>query len=215
MRTLSELLKNRIAELGFQDIKECARSFDIPYELLRKVISDGHLPKDKTLQLYAEKLGLDLGELIATTYRQRAPNHVHHLFRGPAPQTDAESRLAPVLGRAACGPWLESYVSETDVFEPTEAADADAFFVIAEGDSMVGGHIPPGALLLVSPAAPVRNGNVVLARLADDEFTVKTFYRQAGGTTILQPMNPAYEPIMVPPEEPLNVLRITEVRIKL
>ncbi len=215
MDTLADILKTRIQELGFQDIKECARRHDIPYELLRKVISDGHLPKDKTLQLYADKLELELGELISTTYRQRAPSNVTHLFRAVGADPTAESRLAPVLGRAACGPWLESYESETDVYEPVEQGDPDAFFVIAEGDSMVGGHIPPGALLLVSPSAPVSNGKVVLARLGAEEFTVKTLHRQADGATILQPMNPAYEPIVVPQGAAISVMRITEVRIKL
>ena len=104
---------------------------------------------------------------------------------------------------------------EPDTFEPVDVSDPDAFFVIAEGDSMVGGNIPPGAHLLVSPSAGVHNGNVVLARSGDDEFTVKTYFRQGGGTTILQPMNPAYEPIVVKPKEPLAVFRVVEIRIKL
>lgn len=215
MDTLADLLKSRIHELGFTDIKECARRYEIPYELLRKVISDGHIPKDRTLLLYAEKLGLDAGELISTAYRQKAPNQVQHLFRRGAATAIEGTRLAPVLGRAACGAWLESYVSETDRFEPVDEGDKDAFFVIAEGESMIGGNIVPGALLLVSPEAPVHNGKIVLARSGEDEFTVKTYHRQAGGVVILQPMNPAYEPIVVPPGNPLTVMRITEVRIKL
>ena len=69
MKTIATLLKNRIQQLGYTDIKECARKFDLPYELLRKVISNGHIPKDKTLLLYADTLGLDRTELISTAYR--------------------------------------------------------------------------------------------------------------------------------------------------
>jgi hypothetical protein len=82
MKTIAEVLRKRIRELGFEDIKECARKFDVPYELLRKVISDGHLPKDKTLLFYAEQFGLNAAELITTVYRQRAPAHLQHLFEG-------------------------------------------------------------------------------------------------------------------------------------
>ena len=216
MMTLAEVLKRKIQELGYADLKECARARDIPYELVRKVISDNHLPKDKTLLLYAEKLGIEPQVLLSAAYRQRAPSEMRHLFsaRQPAPAGGGASRLAPVLGKAACGEWLESFSVESDAYEPIEAGDEEAFFVIAEGDSMIGGNIPSGALLLVSPGARVHNGNIVLARYGSDEFTVKRLHRQADGTTILQPMNPAYEPIIVGPQEPLTVMRIAEIRIR-
>ena len=217
MATIASLLKERIQSLGYSDIKECARDFDLPYELLRKVISSGHLPKDKTLLLYADKLGMEAEALIRAAYRQKAPGGMEHLFAGrPVPRPDGgDTRQAPVLGRAACGAWLESYAVEPDQFEPVELRDPDAFFVVAEGESMIGGNIPPGALLLVSPAAPVNNGQIVLARRGEEEFTVKTFYRKSDGTTILQPMNPAFEPLLVEPDEALSVMRVSEIRIKL
>ena len=219
MNTLAEVLRNRIRELGFDDIKECARQQDIPYELLRKVISDGHLPKDKTLLFYAENFELNAADLIAMVYRQRAPSHLQYLFDGPsglspAPVADT-GRMAPVLGRAACGEWLESYQVEPDAYEPVDIGDSDSFFVTAEGESMIGGNILPGAYLLVSPGTRVGNGDVVLARKGDEEFTVKTYHRQSDGSTILQPMNPAFEPLVVSPEEQLTVMRITEIRLKI
>ena len=93
MATIASLLKNRIQALGYSDIKECAREFDIPYELLRKVISNGHVPKDKTLLFYADKLGLDPEVLISTAYRQKAPGGMEHLFsRRPMPKPGAFCR---------------------------------------------------------------------------------------------------------------------------
>lgn len=218
MATIATLLKDRIQALGYTDIKECARDYDLPYELLRKVISSGHIPKDKTLLLYAERLGMDAEALIATAYRQKAPGGMEHLFSRrplPKPGLEPDARLAPVLGKAACGAWLESYPIQPDQYEPVELRDPDAFFVIAEGESMIGGNVAPGSLLLVSPAAPVNNGQIVLARRGEEEFTVKTLFRRADGTTILQPMNPAFEPILVEPGEPLTVMRVAEIRIKL
>ena len=119
------------------------------------------------------------------------------------------------MGRAACGEWLESYQVEPDAFEPVDLPDEDAFFVMAEGESMIGGNIPPGSMLLVSPSAKVSNGNIVLARRGEEEFTVKSYFKQADGTTILQPMNPAFEPIIMAAGEPLMAMRVLEVRIKL
>ncbi|MCH8844306.1 MAG: hypothetical protein IID61_15205, partial [SAR324 cluster bacterium] len=160
MQTIAELIKKRVKSLGFDDIKECARVYDIPYELLRKVISDGHIPKDKTLLFYAGKLELDANELIATAYQQKAPEGMQHMFspRPPIPRPATEGRMAPVLGVAACGEWLESYQLEPDQYEPVELPDPDAFFVIAEGESMIGGNIPSGAYLLVNRDAHACQG---------------------------------------------------------
>ena len=218
MKTLADILKARIEEQGFADIKEFARTRDVPYELLRKVISGGHLPKDTTLQLYAKKFDLDLEVLIKTVYQQKAPIPVKHIFRG-APARGAmpvgDFRTVPVLGKAACGAWLESHQFEPGLMEPVELRDPDAFFVIAEGESMIGGNITPGSYLLVSPSAPVSNGQVVLAKRGEEAFTVKKYFRKADGTTVLEPMNPAFEPLVVEKNAPVSVMRVTEVRMKL
>jgi SOS-response transcriptional repressor LexA len=218
MHTLADILKARIEELGYSDIKEFARAHDVPYELLRKVISSGHLPKDKTLQFYADKFGLDLEELIKTVYQQKAPMPVKHIFRGvghTGPLAVGDFRAVPVMGKAACGAWLESHQFEEGIVEPVDVRDPEAFFVIAEGESMIGGNILPGSYLLVSPSAPVSNGQIVLARRGEDEFTVKTYHRKADGTVVLNPMNPAFEPLVLGPKDPLSVMRVTEVRMKL
>ncbi len=36
MKTIATLLKEHIAALGYSDIKECARDYDIPYEHCRR-----------------------------------------------------------------------------------------------------------------------------------------------------------------------------------
>lgn len=218
MKTLADILKTRIDELGYEDIKECARALDVPYELLRKVISGGHLPKDSTLQLYADKFGLELEDLIKTVYQQKAPMPVKHIFRGGPPRLPAAAgdyRTVPVLGKAACGAWLESHQFEPGMVEPVDIRDPDAFFVVAEGESMIGGNIVPGSYLLVSPSAPVSNGQIVLAKRGEEDYTVKKYFRKADGTTVLQPMNPAFEPLVVAKADPVQVMRVTEVRLKL
>lgn len=218
MKKLADILRARVEELGYTDIKECARALDVPYELLRKVISGGHLPKDKTLEFYSDKFGIPLSVLISTVYEQKAPQPVKHLFRTPAPRGAmdvGDFRSVPVLGKAACGPWLESHQFEPGVAEPVDLRDPEAFFVIAEGESMIGANIPSGSYLLVSPSAPVSNGQIVLARRGEEEFTVKKYFRKADGTTVLQPMNPDFEPLVVAPGEPPTVMRVLEVRMKL
>ena len=145
MKTLADLLKAKIEELGFEDIKEFARAYDVPYELLRKVISNGHLPKDKTLMFYADHFGMDPSDLIQAAYRQKAPEPVAHLFgrktikRGMDVPTDA-LRNAPVSVAAQDRDlryvWAynqrtappEGIIGHTDadLFMPADAAHLDA-----------------------------------------------------------------------------------------
>ena len=225
---LADVLKNQVALLGYRDLKQCALDLDLPYELLRKVISEGHLPKEKTLMLYADKLGISAQLLLETVYRQRSPVPLHGLRGNLASRNatgvstvdatgvstvDAKQHLAPVLGYAACGAWLESEAITPEQYAPIDISDPDAFFVIAEGDSMIGANIPEKARLLVSPAMGARNGDIVLAKNLSGEYTVKKLFRKSDGSAILQPLNPAYEPLFIPAHHPLSVFRIVEIRI--
>lgn len=71
--TLSRILREAVKEHGFEDVKECARATGVEYELLRKVIAGGHIPRDGQLIIYSEKLGLDPAILIRRAHYERAP----------------------------------------------------------------------------------------------------------------------------------------------
>jgi hypothetical protein len=72
MKLLADLLLPHV-DLPGEGIKGACRKFRLPYEELRKVVRSGHVPSDKTLLLYAERLGLDPALLILTAYWQKAP----------------------------------------------------------------------------------------------------------------------------------------------
>ena len=78
-KTVASLLREAIAGGGFKDVKECARSIRVPYDLFNKVLG-GHLPKDAQLAEYARKLGVDERELILAAYREKAPDAVKPSF---------------------------------------------------------------------------------------------------------------------------------------
>lgn len=80
---MASLLRGAISQLGFKDVKECARSIKVPYDLLNKVLG-GHLPKDAQLADYARKLGLDERELLLAAYREKAPDAVKPYFNAIA-----------------------------------------------------------------------------------------------------------------------------------
>ncbi|RYZ32918.1 MAG: translesion error-prone DNA polymerase V autoproteolytic subunit [Sphingobacteriales bacterium] len=69
------------------------------------------------------------------------------------------------------------------------------FFCRAEGESMIGAHIPPNALLVVDRALKPKNGSIVVA-VIDGEFTIKRLEKKMNSIRLL-PENPKYQPIEI------------------
>ncbi|MFI3246213.1 MAG: transcriptional repressor LexA [Ferrimonas sp.] len=113
----------------------------------------------------------------------------------------------PLIGRVAAGEpilaqeHVEShYQMDAHLFRPK----AD-YLLRVRGDSMKDIGIFDGDLLAVHQTREARNGQVVVARVGDDEVTVKRFQKQ-GNVVFLHAENPEFEPIIVDLEaQPLNI----------
>jgi repressor LexA len=105
----------------------------------------------------------------------------------------------PLLGRIAAGapilatPHIDEHVTvDASLFKPR----AD-FLLRVRGDSMRDADILDRDLLAVHQTQQVRNGQIVVARLVDqDEATVK-YYRRQGHIVQLEPANATYRPIEI------------------
>ncbi len=115
-------------------------------------------------------------------------------------ETVAEILRLPVVGRVAAGQpilaqeHIEAYHSvDAGLFRP----QAD-FLLRVLGMSMRDAGILDKDLLAVSKTKEMPHRNqIVIARLGDDEVTVKYFQRHAGEIVWLLPANSDYEPIKV------------------
>ncbi|MEQ9971395.1 translesion error-prone DNA polymerase V autoproteolytic subunit [Pectobacterium carotovorum] len=93
----------------------------------------------------------------------------------------------------------EDYVErQLDLNEYCIAHPSATFFVRATGDSMTEAGILSGDLLIVDKALTPGHGDVVIAAV-EGEFTVKRLCTTP--RLCLQPMNPAYAPIFVEPDD--------------
>lgn len=102
-----------------------------------------------------------------------------------------EDRL-PVLGAVAAGnPTLADEDIETWVETPFLAD----FLLRVKGDSMIDAGMLDGDLIAVKREQTVRDGEIAVVLVGDDEATVKRVFREPEGLR-LQPENPAYEPIV-------------------
>jgi hypothetical protein len=78
-KTVASLIREAIERNGYKDVKECARSIKVPYDLFNKVVG-GHIPKDGQLIEYAKKLDIDYRELILAAYKEKAPDEMKRYF---------------------------------------------------------------------------------------------------------------------------------------
>jgi len=85
------------------------------------------------------------------------------------------------------------------------------YFVKAAGDSMIEAGISDGDLLVVDSSRTADHGDIVIAAV-DGEFTVKRL--QLRPRIQLNPMNPAYCPILISNEDTLDVFGVVTFIVK-
>lgn len=112
-------------------------------------------------------------------------------------EEDVETGL-PLIGKVAAGaPILAAeHVQERLAVDPALFHPAADFLLRVQGDSMQEIGILDGDLLAVHRTAEARNGQVVVARVGDDEVTVKRLQRR-GNMVELIAENASYAPIRV------------------
>jgi repressor LexA len=117
------------------------------------------------------------------------------LESGLPEQRDPNSVGVPLLGAVAAGtPILAEESLEETLTLPRDLVGRGTLFCLrVQGDSMIDAAICDGDLVVVRQQPEAYNGDIVCA-LVDDEATVKVF-RRRGGHVLLEPRNPAYQPI--------------------
>ncbi len=115
-------------------------------------------------------------------------------------------KKVPLLGKTACGNPIYN-PSDSDEFAfIDEKFDVD-FALETEGDSMTGAGINDGDIVYFKAQEMVDNGQIA-AVFIDNEVTLKrVYYYREKNKLVLQPENPAHEPLVYIGEE-LNTIRI-------
>lgn len=204
VRALGALFRNKRNELGLkQDTVAAAIKIRSPY--LSRIENGIQAPGPERARKLADYLGIDFGEvrpLLRAIRDSRLPPDLQDEQRMRVQQVSVkrDPRLRPVIGKAACGPWIEALESGGDpagekyrfpVPKHHKLQDRRAFWVEAEGDSMTGSGIEQGAYLLVERVAPT-NGQHALVQI-DGKVTVKKWLERSD-RYLLVATNPNYKP---------------------
>lgn len=103
---------------------------------------------------------------------------------------------------------VETSVEIATSLLPAPEKNKQLFALEVDGDSMIDAMVNDGDYVIMKPVdsnSEVRNGEMVAVWLPErDETTLKYFYKERDGYR-LQPANPTMQPIMISPEEPLEI----------
>ena len=120
------------------------------------------------------------------------------LIRNPD-EPEPETLRLPVKGTIAAGSPIEPIDGHLEHIwvERGWARTPRSYVLRVRGNSMIGEGILEDDLVVVQPADDARDGQTVVAMLADGSVTLKKLYRRPGYVK-LEPANPNVEPIIVP-----------------
>jgi len=167
-------------------------------EMIRAAIEETGMPP--TRAEIAQSLGFRSANAAEEHLRALARKGVIELVPGASRgiRLVEEDLGLPVVGKVAAGhPILaEQNIDRHYRMDPSMFRPKAHYLLTVQGMSMRDAGILDGDLLAIHRTPEVRNGQIIVARLNDDEVTVKR-YRQRGREVWLLPENPEFEPIHV------------------
>lgn len=160
-----------------------------PQSLNRYVLGQRE-PKARVVMDMAERLEVDARWLQGYD----VPRH-----GGAAdPMALPGQKSLPVLGVIRAGvPDLAQQEVLGYMAADIKGSSSEYFYLKVKGDSMLHAGICPGDYVLIHVQPDAEDGQIVACLLNGEEATLKRYYRK-GDWVILQPENPAYQPILVP-----------------
>lgn len=111
-------------------------------------------------------------------------------------------RHVPLVGDVAAGTGVLASENVEELLPLPEdfIGTGSVFMLRVRGDSMIEAGILDGDFVVVRQQPDAENGDVVVAGIAGDEATVKTFARRRG-KIVLTPANPSFSPMELDPAE--------------
>lgn len=111
---------------------------------------------------------------------------------------ERHSASLPLVGRIAAGAPLEALEDRETISLSDFSRGPSTFVLQVKGDSMHEDHILDGDYVVVEQTQVANQGEIVVALIANEEATLKRYYREGAGKIRLQPANSKMAPIVVP-----------------
>ncbi|MBX9706121.1 MAG: transcriptional repressor LexA [Gammaproteobacteria bacterium] len=132
---------------------------------------------------------------------------------------EAENELLPLVGRIAAGRPIEALEYPEPVDVNNIIAGVERYILEVKGDSMIGDNICDGDYVICEHAATVRNGQIAVCLVNNEEATLKrVIVDKENGTVTLIPSNSSMQPMEYPADQVqvrgvyLGLLRLGKMR---
>ena len=89
---VAEMIRKALDKKGYKNLKDASKALGISPELLRVTLNKGHIPKDKTLTMIANKLNLDKSILVLSAHQEKVPDEVKGFFLMPSQAKTSRSK---------------------------------------------------------------------------------------------------------------------------
>ena len=123
------------------------------------------------------------------------------LARTSGDRQDEKPAGFPLVGEVAAGMPALAVQSEGEAVTLDEASGARPgdFLLKVKGESMTGAGINPGDVAVVRPGFEIRNGEIAVVLVGEEEATIKRCYKEKDGRVRLVPENPAFDTVLIDP----------------
>jgi hypothetical protein len=108
------MIKDALDKQGLRSLKDASGVLGISPELLRVILSKGHLPKDKTLGIIANKLGINAPLLILSAHQEKVPTEVKGFFLAPSTSKTLKGQRKFPLSHEQCE-YLEKILTPGEI----------------------------------------------------------------------------------------------------
>ena len=200
MKTVAQKIKDAINRKGFSTVKECAQTLGLPYELLRKVVGEDHIPKDEQLLVYARKLGIEPKDLLFTAYHQKAPAEFKEYFENKViRETPIAQNRIPLINFVQAGGFGSGtdqypYPGVAEEYVETDLQGRYLFSMRVKGDSMEPLFFED-EIIIIDPEIQPQPGDYVIIKKDDEEEATFKQLKKYRGVWVMHPLNPRYEDI--------------------
>jgi SOS-response transcriptional repressor LexA len=200
MKTVAQKIKDAINRKGFSTVKECAQALGLPYELLRKVVGEDHIPKDEQLLVYARKLGIEPKDLLFTAYHQKAPVEFKEYFESKVirEMPVAQNRIPLInfvqAGGFGSGTDQYPYPGVAEEYVETDLQGRYLFSMRVKGDSMEPLFFED-EIIIIDPEIQPQPGDYVIVKKDNEEEATFKQLKKYRGVWVMHPLNPRYEDI--------------------
>ncbi len=89
---IAEVIKKALDKKGYKNLKDASKALGISPELLRVTLNKGHIPKDRTLTMIANKLNIDKSLLVLSAHQEKVPDEVKGFFLLPSQSKSTRSK---------------------------------------------------------------------------------------------------------------------------